>query len=119
MNQFDIAAINAGKAGIGQTEQKLNYLRPSEGTTDAERLRAASQELESYFIHLLMREMRKMIPPDPLVGGGKAEEIFQDFLDEELAGELSRTNQLGLADLIFDSMQNMLKQKGKNADIST
>jgi flagellar protein FlgJ len=66
-----------------------------------------------------MREMRKMVPPDPLVGGGKAEQIFQDFLDEELAGELARTNQLGLAELIFQDMQKLLKQTGGNADIST
>jgi flagellar protein FlgJ len=119
MDQIDIAAIHAGRAGIGQTELKLNYLRSPESGTEAERLRAASKELETYFIHLLMREMRKTIPPDPLVGGGKAEEIFQDFLDEELAGELARTNQLGLADLIFNDMQKLLKEKSGNADILT
>lgn len=117
MNQFDIAAMQAGRAGIGQTELKLNYLRSPESGTYTERLRAASKELETYFIHLLMREMRKTIPPDPLVGGGKAEAIFQDFLDEEMAGEMARTNQLGLAELIFDNMQNLLKQRDENADI--
>ena len=119
MNQIDIAAMQTGRAGIGQTELKLNYLRSPQSGTDTERLRAASKELETYFIHLLMREMRKMVPPDPLFGGGKAEEIFQDFLDEELAGKLARTNQLGLADVIFEDMQKLLKEKGGNADIFT
>lgn len=120
MDQLDIAALNAGRAGIGQTEQRLAYLRSSPGAdSDPKRLRAAAQEIERYFIHVLMREMRKTIPPDTLLGGGKAEEIFRDFLDEEIAGEMARAGQLGLADLIFDSIQNLLKQKSGNADIDS
>lgn len=116
MNQLDVAAVNAKQAGIGRTELKLSYLRAADTADDPERLRGAARELEAYFIHVLMREMRKTIPPNSILGGGKAEEIFQDFLDEELAGELARSNQLGLADLIFDSLENLLKQKPENAD---
>ncbi len=116
MNQFDIASAGIERAGIGQTDLKLNYLRASGDDSDPERLRGAARELEAYFIHVLIREMRKAIPPNPLFGGGKAEEIFQDFLDEEIAAEMAKTNQLGLADLIFDSMADILKDKGGNAD---
>ena len=61
--------------------------------------------------------MRKTVPKNPLFSGGKAEEVFQDFLDEEMAGRLAGTNQLGLADLIYNSLETMLKQKPENADI--
>ena len=117
MDQLDIGAMNANHAGIGQTEMKLNHLRSPNADSDPKRLKEAAQEIEKYFVQVLMREMHKMTPPDPLVGGGKAEEIFRDFLDEEIAGEMARSGQLGLADLIFDSMQNLLKQKSGNADI--
>jgi len=116
MNEIDIAAISAGRAGIGQTELKLNYLRSPNADSDPEKLRGAARELEAYFIHFLIREMRKTIPPNPILHGGKAEEIFQDFLDEEMAGEMARAGQLGLADLIFDNLQNLLKQRPENAD---
>jgi flagellar protein FlgJ len=96
---------------------RLNHLRLPGADADPVRLKEAAQEIEKYFIQVLMREMRKMTPPDPLMGGGKAEEIFRDFLDEEIAGEMARSGQLGLADLIFDNLQNLLKHKGGNADI--
>jgi flagellar protein FlgJ len=117
MDQLDIGVMNANRAGIGQTEMRLNHLRSPGADNDPKRLKEAAQEIERYFIHVLMREMRKMTPPDPLVGGGKAEEIFRDFMDEEIAGEMARSGQLGLADLIFDSLQNLLKQESGNADI--
>ena len=116
MNQLDNAVFNSYQAGVGQTELKLNYLRSTESGDDPERLRGAARELEAYFIHTLMREMRKTIPPNSLLSGGKSEEIFQDFLDEELAGQMARSNRLGLADQIFDSLQNLLKQKAESAD---
>ena len=116
MDQLDNAAFNSYQAGVGQTELKLSYLRSAESGDDPERLRGAARELEAYFIHMLMREMRKAIPKNSILSGGKTEEIFQDFLDEELAGQMARTDRLGLADQIFDSLQNLLKQKAENAD---
>ena len=116
MNQIDFSSASVRHAGIGEAELRLQYLRSPDADSDPERLRAAAQELETYFLHMLIREMRKTIPPNPILHGGKAEEIYQDFLDEEMAGGLSRSNQLGLADSIYKSLQNVLKQRPENAD---
>ena len=116
MNELDFAAANARHAGIGQVELKLGYLRSAGDGSDSERLRGAARELETYFIHLLIREMRKTIPENSVLSGGKAEEIFQDFLDEEIAGELARSNKLGLADMIFQDIAKFLKQDDEVAD---
>lgn len=117
MNQIDLASNSLRHAGVGETELRLQYLRSPGADSDPERLRAASRELESYFLHVLIREMRKTVPPNPILNGGKAEEIFQDFLDEEIAAELARSNQLGLADSIYKSLEDVLKQNNKNVDI--
>lgn len=117
MNEIDIAAASARQYGVGQTELNLNYLRSPGGDSDPENIRGAARELEAYFLHMLIREMRKTVPKNPLFDGGKTEEIFQDFLDEEMAGELARSGQLGMADLIYNSLENLLKQKPKSADI--
>jgi len=116
MNEFDFTSASVRQSGIGETALRLQYLRSPDAKSDPGRLRAAARELEAYFLHMLIREMRKTIPPNPILNGGKAEEIFQDFLDEELAGELSRSNQLGLADSIYESLQNVLKQRPEHAD---
>jgi flagellar protein FlgJ len=117
MDQIDLASASVRHAGVGETELRLHYLRSPGADSDPERLRAAARELESYFLHSLIREMRKTVPSNPLLNGGKAEEIFQDFLDEEIAGELARSNQLGLADLIYKSLEELLKQNHKNVDM--
>ena len=116
MNQFDIVSTSLRHPGIGQTELRLQYLQAPDADSDPEKLRGAARELEAYFIHVLIREMRKTIPPNPILYGGKAEEIFQDFLDEELAKELANSNQLGLADMVYKSIKNLLKQTPENAD---
>ncbi len=116
MDRFDLADYSFRHAGIGETQARLEYLRSPNGDTDPERLRAAAREMESYFLHMLIREMRRAIPPNPLISGGRAEEIFQDFLDEQIAAEMARANQLGLADLIYNSLANLLKTKPETAD---
>lgn len=117
MNQLDFASPEYRNAGLGQTELRLQYLNSADNDSNPEKVHAAARELETYFLHVLIREMRKTVPPNPLIHGGKAEEIFQDFFDEEMAIELSRSNQFGLADSIYESLQNVLKQKPTYADI--
>jgi flagellar protein FlgJ len=117
MNQFDVVSTTLAHPGIGQTEMRLQYLASPNADTDPERLRGAARELEAYFLNVLITEMRKTIPTTPLLHGGKAEEIFQGFLDEELSQELARTGQLGLADYIYESLENLLKHPSADADI--
>lgn len=116
MNQLDVVQITNPGNGIGDTQRRLQYLSTPGADSDPEKVRSAARELASYFVHMLIREMRRSIPKNPLLYGGKTEEIFQDFLDEEYAGEMVRSNQLGLADTIYKSIENLLKQSPRDAD---
>jgi flagellar protein FlgJ len=117
MNELDLASYSTRQSGVGQTQVRLQRLLSPDADTEPQRLREACQELEAYFLHVLIREMRKSIPPNPILNGGKTEEIFQDFLDEEIAGELARSNRLGMADAIYKSLENVLKTPTEHADI--
>jgi len=117
MNQVDLASASLRHAGVGETHLRLQYLRSPEADRDPQRLRAAARELEAYFLLVLMREMRKTVPENPMFHGGKTEKIFQDFLDEEIAAEVARSGKLGLADLIYQSLEKTLKQGRTGADI--
>jgi len=116
MNQLDIVSTSLRHPDVGQTGQQLQHLRSSNADSDPEQLRGAARKLEAYFLHVLIREMRKTVPPNPILYGGKTEEIFQDFLDEEISKELAISNQLGLADLVCRSLENQLKQTTEDAD---
>ena len=57
----------------------------------------ASQELEAYFIHFMLREMRKTIPKSDLFGKSFAEDIYVDILDQQIAMNIAVGGGIGLS----------------------
>ncbi len=80
---------------------------------DAEdaRLREAARNFEAVFLHQLVKMMRATVEKSGLISGGRAEEIFQDMLDEEYAGALGRNANLGLADMIYKELKARKPQR--------
>ena len=50
---------------------------------ELEKLNSACKDFESIFMLQLMKEMKKTVHKTNLVGGGFAEDIFSDMLDQE------------------------------------
>jgi flagellar protein FlgJ len=69
----------------------------------------ASQDLESYFVHFLLKEMRKTIPKSDLFGNSNSQEIYVDMLDQQIAQNIAMAGGLGLAKKINASLAE--KQK--------
>lgn len=65
-------------------------------TKDEKKLLHACEEFESFFIYMLLKEMRKTVPKTGLIHGGRAEEIFQDMMDEEVGKQIAHTPGMGL-----------------------
>jgi flagellar protein FlgJ len=98
------AALNdmkAGLKGIGN---------------DREGLKRAAQEFESFLLFQLIKEMRKTVPKNELFHGGQAEDMFQSFLDMEMARELAETGQLGLADMLYEDMKHLVPEAAPAAE---
>jgi len=73
---------------------------------DKAQLRKACIEFESYFVHMMFKEMRKSV--DSLGGifpKGQAEQIFEDMLDEEVAKAIANGRGIGLADMMYKQME--------------
>jgi len=65
------------------------------------KLREATREWEAFFVGYLLKQMRKTAGE----GGGlftpsEGEKMFRDMLDDETARSLSKTDGLGLADML-------------------
>jgi len=68
-------------------------------------IRNAAETFESYFIQIMLREMRRTIPDDGgLIPKSQAERIFTEMLDEEKSKEMARAGGIGLADVIVRQM---------------
>ncbi len=61
------------------------------------RRKAALQELERLFAFSLVQEMRKSVPEDGLLGHPAQRRLFDEMLDDALAGAMAKSGQLGLA----------------------
>ncbi|MDX2469483.1 MAG: rod-binding protein [SAR324 cluster bacterium] len=68
------------------------------------KLRDACDSFEDLFAHKMIKVMREANTQDKdnIMSGGRGEEIFQDMLDEKYATLFSKTNALGMADMIYE-----------------
>jgi flagellar protein FlgJ len=64
-------------------------------------LREACVQMESLFIHHLIKEMRATIHKSGFISGGRAEEIYTSMLDAEMAVNISKTRGIGLAEMLL------------------
>jgi len=65
------------------------------------KLHDAAQQMESLFVDMLFKEMRKSAPATSLTGKtSNAEETFGAMLDEKRADELAKTGSLGIGKIL-------------------
>jgi flagellar protein FlgJ len=75
--------------------------------TDKEKteLMAACESFESYFLQMMLREMRKtQLDDEGFIPKGQAERIFTDLLDEERAKLAAKSGGIGLAAMMYKQM---------------
>jgi peptidoglycan hydrolase FlgJ len=57
----------------------------------------ASKEIEAFFVHFLLKEMRKTIPDSGFIPKSFAQDIFVDMLDQQIAQNVASKQGFGLA----------------------
>lgn len=68
-------------------------------------LMAACQHFEAVFLGQLMRVMRQGESKDTLFGGGLAEGIYRELLDDQLASEMATTGSTGIAAMLYERLE--------------
>ena len=63
-------------------------------------LKEACQEFEAIFLGHILKCMRATIPSSTLFGKSTGQRIFEELLDDQVAGEMAHTGSLGLAELL-------------------
>ncbi len=91
--------MNINSIGV----QKFAPLR-TEDKKDDKKLKGTLQEFESIFLYYLLKEMRNTVHRTGLLDGGRAEEFFQEMLDEELSKNLARANGIGIAQMLYKQL---------------
>lgn len=80
---------------------------PDRKERERQRLREACQAFEAQLNHYLLKSMRHTViqAEEP----ERAREIFEDLLDETLAGEVSRSGEFGLSGLLYRELEPLLE----------
>ena len=90
------------KVGNAQSPQPLT----NEQQQALTKLHQTAQQMESLFVDMLFKEMRKSSPHASLTGKtSNAEQTFADMLDEKRAEELSKTGSLGIGKIVEQQLR--------------
>lgn len=83
---------------------------PKSGIQKDPELRNACLQMESLFIHHLMKEMRAAIHKSGFISGGRAEEIYTSMLDAETANNISARGGIGLAEMLLHQLGDRISE---------
>ena len=73
---------------------------------EMQKRKKAADELEGYFVHQMITEMRKTIPKDDLTGGNQfASDIYYDMLDEQMSQQIVQSGGFGYSKQIVKAME--------------
>lgn len=92
-------------------EMNSRAIRP--GSQDS-KIDSACKEMESLFIQNMFKEMRASIPKSGLTSGGKAEGMFTDMLDAEMAKTFSASGGIGLSSMFRRQLEDIPKNNSNN-----
>jgi flagellar protein FlgJ len=90
---------------------KLGGAQPAQPLTNEQqqaltKLHQTAQQMESLFVDMLFKEMRKSSPHASLTGKtSNAEQTFADMLDEKRAEELSKSGSLGIGKIVEQQLR--------------
>jgi soluble lytic murein transglycosylase-like protein len=93
--QFNVKRLSP-EPGKEQNQLQLN------------KLKKACREFEAIFISYILKNMRKTTQQSDLFGSGLGSDIYQQIFDEKLADAMSESNQLKIADLLYNRYASLV-----------
>ncbi len=82
--------------------EKEDFKKILDKEIEKNQLREVAQQLESLFINIMFKSMRKNINKHRLIPENPAENIFTDMLYQEYSLQMAKDNKFGLAEQIYE-----------------
>ncbi|MCK5674936.1 MAG: rod-binding protein [Spirochaetales bacterium] len=98
MNRMTLS--NAGSSGSSNISSMERELKNS----NDEKVKQACSDFEAIFIKQMLDSMRKTVDKTSLLGGGMAEDIFEDMIYDEYAKKMSKTGDFGIKDMLYKQL---------------
>ena len=82
---------------------------------DEEKLKKACEDFEAIFVNMLLKSMKNTVDEGGLTKKSHAREMFESMLDEEMATSIAKGKGIGIAEILYDSL-NSDNKKGSQLD---
>ena len=102
--QQQAAAAQNRQAGAAKTQSTA-----AQDAAADKKLRQTCQDMEAVFLNLMMAEMRKSVPKNPLLGESNADDIMKSMLDTETTKSMAKAGGIGLADMLYRQLSREQK----------
>lgn len=109
---YSSASSKAQEAKQGEFEKALEKALEEK---DEKKLKKVCGDLEAIFVSMMFKQMRNSVPKSGLMGGGLAEEMYEDMLFDKYAEEISKGQGIGLGDVLYRQLlKSMKKEREEN-----
>jgi Rod binding domain-containing protein len=89
---------------LDRTALAVEANNPQAASARCPELMAACQSFEAVLLSQLMRVMRQGESEDKLFGGGLAEGIYREMLDDQLTRGMATSGDTGIAQMLYDQL---------------
>lgn len=104
--------MDINSIGMMQYRQ-LDGAQKLENKVQNDELKEACRDFEAIFIKQMLDSMKKTVPENSLMKGGMAEDIFEDMLYQEYASIISKSGDLGIAEMVYKQLSHYNISNGK------
>ncbi len=115
-----LMAIDYGKAEQARNQQKIQDLqkRLANMPSDEKKLKQACQDFESLFMTKIWQQMRSTLPKEGYLHS-KQEEQYLGMFEHELASKMANAGGIGLGNMLYQNLQQSLKNASRTIDLKT
>ena len=106
------ARLSRMATNVSAPQQEKKTGRPAMQPGEQDPLKKACVEMESVFMHQLLKEMRATIPDSGLTGSKSIKEMYTHMTDAQFARTLSHEGGIGLADILFRQLSRGVENGG-------
>jgi len=104
LDKIELSLKNcAGKVQSSPSVGKKNAADQSD-LERLEKIKESCEEIESLFLSLLFKTMRRTVPKDGLFKSSFGQDVFDTMFDQQVSILLSRSGGIGLGQVVFNQM---------------
>ena len=103
----DMTAVATGFADNARTS-RLEAGVKNVPHSEAE-IQKAADDFEAFFLHYMIKTMRKAVQKSDLFNRSRGEEVFQDYFDREIAGIMAGEQDFGIGRMVRASLEERVE----------